>query len=178
MSGEDNEGKGNPEAPPRPPETPPTADAASAEPSADDWKDRYLRALAELDNYRKRMERDREQNRQYAVDALVRDLLPVLDSLELAANAVGGAEAIRSGVTLALQEALRILADRGVAPIEAVGQMFDARFHEAAGVLPDDARPHGTVLSELRRGYKLRDRVLRPARVQIAVAPPEAKETD
>lgn len=160
----------------RPP--PPSPESPAPEPSAEEWRDKYLRALAELDNYRKRMEREREQTRLYAVEALVRDLLPVLDSLELALGAEGGADAIRAGVDLARQEALRILADRGLSPIEATGRMFDPREHEAAGTVLDTTRPQGTVVTEVRRGYRLRDRVVRPARVHIAVPPPEQKETD
>jgi molecular chaperone GrpE len=157
---------------------PPSPESPAAGTSAEDWRDKYLRALAELDNYRKRMEREREQTRLYAVEALVRDLLPVLDSLELALAADGGAEAIRAGVELARQEALRVLADRGLAPIEALGRLFDPREHEAAGTVFDPTRPEGTVVTELRRGYRLRDRVVRPARVQIAVSPTDQKETD
>ena len=79
---------------------------------------------------------------------------------------------------LARQEALRVLADRGLAPIEALGRLFDPREHEAAGTVFDPTRPEGTVVTELRRGYRLRDRVVRPARVQIAVSPTDQKETD
>ncbi|MGQ0614729.1 MAG: nucleotide exchange factor GrpE [Planctomycetaceae bacterium] len=152
--------------------TPPLAENGAE--GGEEWRDRYLRTLADLDNFRKRVERDREQARLYAVEKLIRDLLPALDSLEMACAAAGDAEALREGVSLALQEALRILGERGVASIEALGELFDPRFHEAAGTRVDAVRPQGTILEVLRRGYKLHERLLRPARVVITVSPPRS----
>ncbi len=142
----------------------------------EDWRDRYLRTLADLDNFRKRVERDREQARLYAVEKLIRDLLPVLDSLEMACAVSGDADALREGVSLALQEALRLLGERGVADVGGIGELFDPRVHEAVGTRMDADRPQGTILEVLRKGYKLHDRLLRPARVAITVKPPQAGE--
>ena len=141
----------------------------------ENWQDKYLRTLAELDNFRKRTERDRVQQRQYANEGLMRDLLPVLDALEMARTAEGDAEAIREGVKLAVESALRIMGERGLEPIPAEGEPFDPRFHEAVGVLPDPETPPNTVVKEERRGYRLKDRVVRPSRVLIAIAPPQPK---
>lgn len=147
---------------------PPTA---GTEDPAAEWREKYLRSLADLDNYRKRMERERQQHRLYACEDLVKAILPVLDDLQMACEAEGGADAIRQGVALALRKALGVLEEGGLKPIEAVGKPFDPRLHEAMGSLPSADAPPGTVVAELRRGYQLHDRVIRPSRVQIAVAP-------
>lgn len=151
---------------------------APAEESAEVWKDKYLRALAELDNFRKRTERERDQVRRYAVEDLLRSILPVLDALEYAHAAEGDADAIRDGVRLALDDAMRILGDTGLARIDGVDEPFDPRFQEAVGVLPDEERAAATVLQVERTGYRLHDRVLRPSRVIISIRPPreEAQE--
>ena len=109
----------------------PEAEAAP-EPEEKDYRELYLRTLAELDNYGKRVERDREQGRLYAAENLMRSLLPVLDTLELAVGAAGEADDVCKGVQLALDDFLRILRDRGMEPIEALDQPFDPRYHEAA----------------------------------------------
>jgi molecular chaperone GrpE len=153
--------------------------AAEQVDAAAEWRDKYLRLLADNDNFRKRVERDREQTRLYACEGLMRDLLPVLDGLQLAIDAPGDAGAIRDGVQLALQEALRIMADKGLAPIDALGEMFDPRFHEAVGALPaTEGQAQGTIVAELRRGYRLHERVLRPSRVHIAMQPQQPGKPD
>jgi molecular chaperone GrpE len=159
---EEVEGAAAPQAPPDP---------------AAEWRDKYLRALAELDNYRKRTERDREIARVYATDALLRDVLPVVDDLETALRIEGSLDAIREGVALALRHLVNALEAKGMRPIEALGKPFDPRFHEAMGVVPAEGKAPGTVVTELKRGYVFHDRVLRPARVQIAMAPPPTAET-
>ncbi len=151
------------------------ADAAPApeappDPAAE-WRDKYLRALAELDNYRKRADREREIARVYATDALLRDVLPVVDDLETALKIDASLDAIREGVALALRHLVNALESKGMKPIEALGQPFDARFHEAMGVVPAPGQAPNTVVTELKKGYVFHDRVLRPARVQIAMAP-------
>lgn len=155
-------------------DVPPEADAPSEE-NGNDWREKYLRSLAELDNFRKRMERDREMSRRYALEDLVRALLPVLDNLELACASEGGAEAIRDGVALALKDALRVLGDRGLEAIEAMDRPFDPHLHEAMAGIPDTAHEPGTCVAELCRGYSLHGRVLRPSKVHVAVEPPKAK---
>lgn len=139
-----------------------------------DYKDRYLRVLAEFDNMRKRGERERAAARKFALEALMRDLLPVLDSLEFAAAAEGDADAIREGIQLATTSALRVLQNHGLETIEAHGESFDPRFHEAVGMRPHDELEAGRVAHEERKGYVLNERVLRPSRVHIVIAPAEA----
>ena len=147
--------------------------------SVEDWREKYLRVLAELDNFRKRSEREREQSRQYAAEGLARDLLPVLDALQMARAAEGDADSLRKGVGMALHDALRALKDRGVEVIEAEeGEVFDPRFHEAVGMAHDPEKKPNTIFKEERRGYRIKDRVLRPSRVHIVIPPPRPAEEE
>jgi molecular chaperone GrpE len=152
-----------------PPEAPDPLAELTREKSA--LQDRLLRTAAEFDNYRKRVERDRREQADTAVaDALV-DLLPIIDNLELALSTPAGgdtAEGYRKGVELIHQQMMDLLRRRGVKPIEAVGTTFDPRFHQA--VVHEVSADHreGEVIAELRRGYTLGDRLLRPAMVKVA----------
>jgi len=141
-----------------------------------DWKDKYLRALAELDNVRKRSERDRAQTHKYALEDILRNILPVLDALHYALAAEGDATAIREGIELAISDAHRILGEQGFLPIAALHKPFDPRWHEAVGMRPDEDHPANTVIEEERLGYKLHDRVLRPSRVHISRSPPKQED--
>jgi len=138
--------------------------------------DRLLRALAEADNIRRRAQRDREDSVRYAAEALVRDVIPILDNLDRAleaARAAGQTGGIVDGVELVRREFLKVLEKHGVTRYSALGQRFDPNQHEAiARVVSDDAEP-GTVLNEIAAGYSLRGRVLRPAQVAVAAAPDE-----
>ena len=159
------------EAPVGPPTPGPTPEEL-----AEEWRDKYLRTLAELDNYRKRSDREREAARRYALEGLMRDLLPLLDGLEAALGAQGDLASIQDGIRLVLQTSLRVLTDRGLEAIPAVGQMFDPRIHEAAGVAIDAKLAPGTIIREDRPGYRLHDRILRPSAVHIVVAPQPKEE--
>jgi molecular chaperone GrpE len=135
-------------------------------------QDRLLRTAAEFDNYRKRIERERRELSEYAGADILTDLLPIIDDLDraLQAPAGGDAEAYRRGVELIQKQMGDLLRKRGVKPIEAVGAQFDPRFHEAVmqEVSPDHRE--GEVMAELRRGYMLGERLLRPAVVKVAKA--------
>ena len=148
-------------------------EAVDPETTVEYWKDRYVRNLAELDNFRKRSERARAAGQQYAIEDLCRRLIPSLDALGMAIEAAGDADEIKGGVELALKDLLRVLSEKGMTPIEALHKPFDPRFHEAVGMEPSDEHSAGTVLQEMQRGYMLHDRVLRASRVQIAMAMPE-----
>lgn len=143
-----------------------------------DWKDKYLRALADMENVRKRTERDRIQAHKYAVEDVLRDILPVLDSLHYALKAEGDAAGIREGVELAISNAHRILGEHGFVPIEALHKPFDPCEHEAVGMRPDGDYPANTVIEEERVGYRLHDRLLRPSRVHISIKPPTPTAED
>jgi molecular chaperone GrpE len=138
----------------------------------DALQDRLLRTAAEFDNYRKRVERERRELSEYAGADILTDLLPIVDDLEraLQAPAGGDAETYRRGVELIHRQMLTLLQKRGVKPIEAVGTQFDPNFHEA--VMQEVSADHreGEVMAELRRGYTLGDRLLRPSVVKVAKA--------
>ena len=137
----------------------------------DEYYDLLLRKSAEFDNYRKRVERDRQSMAESAAAALIADLLPLVDDLERALSAetgTAGAEAYRQGVELIHRQLLETLRKRGVRAIDAVGTQFDPHFHQA--VIHEAAEGHreGEVIEEFRRGYMLGDRLLRPSMVKVA----------
>ena len=140
----------------------------------DEKTDRYLRAMADLDNQRKRAQREREEYTRYANETLLRELLPVLDNFDRAlgaARAESEAQSLRAGVELIQRELLKVLEKFGVTPYSALGQPFDPERHEAVQrVIKPDARDM-TVVEEIQRGYVLNGRVLRPAIVVVAVPP-------
>ena len=162
------------------PDTAARADVAAADQDGADalrrekdaLQDRLLRTAAEFDNYRKRVERERRELAQYAGADILTDLLPIVDDLDraLQAPAGGDAETYRRGVELIQKQMLNLLQRRGVKPIEAVGTQFDPRFHEAVVHEVSDAHREGEVMAELRKGYTLGERLLRPAAVKVAKA--------
>jgi molecular chaperone GrpE len=149
---------------------PDAAEALRAE--RDTLQDRLLRTAAEFDNYRKRIERERREHADNAAAGILGDLLPIVDNLELAlqAPATGDVAAYRAGVELILQQMLELLRKRGVTPIDAVGQDFDPNVHEAVVQEASAEHREGQVMQELRRGYKLGDRLLRAAMVKVATS--------
>jgi molecular chaperone GrpE len=160
------------------------ADAAAGEPDAaddarrelarerDDYKDKWLRAHAELDNVRKRARREIAEAQTFAVADVLRDLLDVLDNFERAAGAAAAnadAEAVRSGIALIHGRLREILGMRGLVPIPtAKGDPFDPGIHEAVMQMEGDGVESGAVLEVAQAGYRLGDLVLRPCRVVVA----------
>jgi molecular chaperone GrpE len=147
------------------------ADADELQRQRDDFYDRLLRKTAEFDNYRKRVERDRQSMAEAVAADAVRDLLPLVDDLERALKAdsgADGAEAYRKGVELIHRQLLDILRKRGVRAIEALGTDFDPHFHQAIAHEPAAGRRDGEVIEEFGRGYMLGDRLIRPAIVKVA----------
>lgn len=136
--------------------------------------DRYLRSHAEFDNYKKRLARDQMEQMRFALEPLLRELLPVVDNLERALTHVAGmpnSEKWIEGVSLTHKQLLDAIGKFGVAPIAALGQPFDPAVHQAvAQRSANDAEPN-TVVEELQRGYLLHERVLRPAMVVVAQRP-------
>ena len=140
-------------------------------------KDRLLRAQAEWDNSRKRIMREKEDAVRYAAESLLEKLLPVLDNFEMgmdAAKNATDAKAIGQGMEMVLAQFRQVLKDSGVETIEAVGTPFDPHRHEALGHHESEEHPEGHVMMQMRKGYKLRDRLLRAASVFVA-KPPEGK---
>jgi molecular chaperone GrpE len=141
---------------------------------ASEAQDRYLRTLADFDNYRKRIGREREDWRRQAQETLLREILPVLDNFDraLAAPAPPGTDpAFRQGVELIHRDFLTALERVGVRPFVAVGQPFDPTRHEAVARVEQGDADEPTVVSEALRGYLFQERVLRPAQVVVAMPP-------
>jgi molecular chaperone GrpE len=154
-------------------ETAPSGDQADVQRQRDEYYDLLLRKQAEFDNYRKRIERDRQSLSEAAAAGMIEELLPVIDDLDraLAAEAVGeSAQAYRLGVELIYRQLGDILRKRGVRAIEALGADFDPHYHQAVSYEPADGRRDGEVIEEFRRGYMLGDRLLRPSMVKVAKA--------
>jgi len=139
-------------------------------------QDRLLRALAEVENIKRRTQREREEYIRYANESLLRDLVPVLDNLDRAleaARGTGEVSGVVGGVELIQRELLKVLERAGVTRYSALGHPFDPMRHEAiARVVSTDAKP-GTVIGETLPGYQLHNRVLRAALVSVAAAPDE-----
>ena len=134
----------------------------------DALKDRLARLQAEFDNARKREAKEKQDIRDYAVQGAVEPFLGVMDNFQLALKADGSAEQLRSGVELILKQMEEALRGLNVQAVETVGAQFDPRVHEALGSEERADVPDHQVLEEIRRGYKLREKLLRPALVKIA----------
>lgn len=144
-------------------------------------KEDRLRALAEVENVRRRAARDRQDASQYAISNFARDTLVVADNLQRALASVDPAarasdpvlETLMSGIEMTERGLLAVLERNGIKPIPAEGALFDPHVHEAMFEIPNVAVPHGTVLQVLENGYQLHDRTLRPARVGISRGGPK-----
>lgn len=149
---------------------------------ADENWDRFLRLNAEFDNYKKRAARDRAEAVKYANEALIEQLLPTLDHFDMALAATEATEsvnldAIKTGVKMVHDQLRSILSEWGLADVEASGAAFDPSWHEAVSQEETEAAPEGTVLRQMRKGYKLKDRLLRAASVVVAKAPGASTES-
>ena len=150
-------------------ETNPThAELQQVKGERDQLLDRLARLQAEFDNARKREIKERADSRDYAISNTVDPFLSVMDNFQLALKADGTKEQLRDGVELILKQMEDALKGLNVQPVEAVGAQFDPRVHEALGSIETTEFPDHQVLEEIRRGYKIRDKLLRPAMVKIA----------
>src|ERR687887_1284949 len=137
----------------------------------DDYYDRWMRKAAEFDNYRKRVERERREQSDQAVLDLLQELLLVVDDFDRALTADAGGErgeAYRRGIELIHTKLHEVLKKQGVRPIEALGADFDPNFHQAVIQESSPGHREGEVIAELRKGYMIGDRLLRPAMVKVA----------
>ncbi len=146
-------------------------------------RDKYVRLLADFDNYRRRAHKDRQDVIQYGHENLVKDLLSTVDNLDRAIDHVqrsdgGDLESLLQGVELLQRELYGILSTHDVSEVIAEGQPFDPAVHEAMAQVPDDTAPENTVLEVLQKGYQLRGRLLRAARVVVSKAPGDAGESE
>jgi molecular chaperone GrpE len=153
---------------------------ATTEPSASDAElqkvkaerdsllDRLARAQAEFENARRRASKEQQEYREYALSDALKTFLPVVDSLERALKVKSQGHELREGVVLIHKQLQAALAKLSVQPIAAEGQPFDPRYHEAIEMVETDEAPDHQVIEELQRGYRFKDRLLRPAMVKVA----------
>lgn len=142
----------------------------------DQAKDRLARLQAEFDNARKREAKERQDARDYTVTRTVEPFLGVMDNFGLALKSEGSAEQLKAGVEMILRQMEDALKGLNVQAVEAVGAQFDPRVHEALGTVETKEFPDHQVLEEIRRGYQIRDKLLRPALVRIASNPAQVNE--
>jgi molecular chaperone GrpE len=169
-------------------QTPPAAEQTAADAGAlaqevAELKDRLLRALAEMENLRRRTEREVADARAYGISAFARDLLAVADNMRRALDAFGaepheapdaGTKALLEGVELTERELLKTLEKHGVRKLDPEGAKFDPHFHQAMYEVPDESVPAGTIVQVVQPGYTIGERVLRPALVAVAKGGPKA----
>ncbi len=139
-----------------------------------DWKDRYMRTMADFDNFRKRTARDREDLVKFAASDVLKDVLPTVDNL---ARALDGAkdktdDPFVDGVKLVYDGLVKALADHGATPLDSIGEPFDANFHEALAQLPSEEVEEGHVINEVKRGWLLNGKLLRAAQVVVSSGKP------
>lgn len=146
----------------------------TAEVAEEDYKDKYLRVLAEAENARKRLQKDKLEAVQYAEASLLEEILQPIDNMENALRfAKDAAPEIRNwalGFEMILGQLKDVLSQHGVSPIESLDKEFDPHLHEAVEMIETSEKPSGTILTEFSRGYRIGNKVLRPARVKVAKA--------
>ena len=148
---------------------------------ADEYRNQLLRTAADLDNYKKRAAREKQEAIKFANESLLGKLIPVLDNFDMALAAVSNAQdgtaqaastdSLQQGVSMIQQQLRQVLAEAGLEEINAAGKPFDPNYHEAVSQQESADVPEGHVLQQLRKGFKLRERLLRPATVVVAKAP-------
>jgi len=143
---------------------------------ADEHWDRLVRATADFDNFKKRAAREKQDAIRYANEGLLEKLVPVLDNFDAALSAAQNssaesAQSLQTGVAMIFQQLKKVLTDSGLEEGDATGQAFDPNLHEAVSQQESKDVPEGNVLQQLRKGYKLRERLLRPATVVVAKKP-------
>ena len=141
----------------------------------DNLLDRLARLQAEFDNARKRQEREKQEFRDYATGSVVEQFLPVIDNFALALGANASAEQLRTGVELIVKQMDETLRTLNVQAVPTIGQQFDPRVHEALGTVERDDLPDHSVAEEIRKGYRIRERLLRPALVRIVSNPKQTE---
>lgn len=147
---------------------------ASLQADLDRFRDLALRSQADFENYKKRCQREKEEAVKYANASLLERLVTIVDNFELglaAAKGEGENSAIHSGMSMVLKQLNDFLADNGLQPIEAEGQPFDPNLHDAIGYEPSKTVPENQIIRQTRRGYRFKDRLLRPSSVVVSKGP-------
>ncbi len=155
------------------------ADAAKAS----EYYERLLRQVAETDNLRKRLAKEKQDAIRYANESLIEQLLPTMDSFDMAMFAVKNADettidSLKTGIEMVHTQLKRTLEEVGLSEVDAAGQSFDPSLHEAMSRKETDEADEGTVLEQIRKGYKLKDRLVRPASVVVATTPGTETESE
>ena len=143
---------------------------------ADEHWDRLLRTTADFDNFKKRATREKQDAIKYANESLLQKLIPILDNFDMALSAAqnaqsDGSQSLQTGINMIFQQLKALLAESGVEEVDAAGKPFDPNLHEAVSQKETTEVPEGHVVQQLRKGYKLKDRLLRPATVIVAKQP-------
>ena len=157
------------------------ADLKARAAKSDEHWDRLLRTTADLENFKKRAARERQEAVRYANESLVEKLIPVLDHFDMAMaaaqnEATDARQSLQAGIAMVHQQLKNVLAEAGLEEIDAAGRPFDPKWHEAVSQRDAEDVPEGQVVEQLRKGYKLRDRLLRPATVIVARHPAATPE--
>ena len=149
-------------------------DSEGLQADLDRFRDLALRSQADFANYKKRSAREKEEAIKYANSSLLEKLIAIVDNFELgleAARAEGEKSPVFSGMSMVLKQLMDFLADSGLQPIDATGQKFDPNLHEAIAHEPSDKFQEGVVVRQTRRGYRMKDRLLRPSSVVVSSGP-------
>ncbi len=150
------------------------------ESKGDPWKEKYIRLLADFDNFRKRSGRDLEESRKFANESILRAFLPVLDNLERALQHVGtvdaeggaGCKSLVEGVRLTQKQFLELLEKNHVVRVQSEGASFDPEVHEAVGYTETDTLPEGMIVDVYQQGYRIHNRLIRPSMVTVSKGKP------
>ena len=149
-------------------------DSEGLQADLDRFRDLALRSQADFENYKKRSAREKEEAIKYANSSLLEKLIAIVDNFELgleAARAEGEKSPVFSGMSMVLKQLMDFLTESGLQPIDAMGQKFDPNLHEAIAHEPSDEFPEGVVVRQTRRGYRMKDRLLRPSSVVVSSGP-------
>ena len=154
---------------------PPSAETAPASPPTEDWKDKYVRAIAEMENMRKRMQKERHEMTRFGIDNAICEFLPAIDNFEnalrFAESAGGEVKNWALGFEMILAQFKEVLHNHGIVAFHSIGHIFDPLSHEAVEIIETTESPDGAILHEFTKGYKSGARILRPARVKVAKHP-------
>jgi molecular chaperone GrpE len=151
------------------------AELEDAKKQMNEWREKAYRGAADLDNARKRFQKERTELRTFGVEPLIQELLPVADNLERAIAHASAENNLVEGVKMVLRQFMQVMAAKGAVPFDAKGDAFDPSVHEAMSQIPSAEHPPGTVLEVFQKGWMLKDRLVRPAMVVVAAEPlPEA----
>ena len=147
----------------------------------EDWKDKYLRSIAEMENMRKRMQKERHEMTRFGIENAISEFLPAIDNFEnalrFAEGAAGEVKSWAMGFEMILSQFKEVLHNHGIIAYHSEGTKFDPEFHEAVEIVETNDHPNGTILQEFTKGYKSASRTIRPARVKVAKHPHKVEPT-